>query len=313
MSEVFRMLTLQGQLALLVILGIYLWRKGIINAQGKKCLSDLVIDVILPCNIIQSFRMEFNWEILKSTFVILIVSLVIQLGCDVICRVVYRHYNYGRRAVLQYGTVCSNAGFMGSPLAEGIFGAEGLLLSSIYLIPQRIVMWSVGVGYFMQDDTANTPEIRKEHRRQVLRKTLTHPCIVAVAIGMILMISQVSLPDFLGNTIKCISNSNTAISMIMIGSILGSSDWHHVIDKDIMLYCAIRLVLIPLAVLLGCRLAGVQGLAVGVSVVLAAMPMGGTTAILAEKYGGDAVFAGKCVVVSTVLSLITTPFWCLFL
>ena len=50
---------------------------------------------------------------------------------------------------------------------------------------------------------------------------------------------------------------------------------------------------------------------VPVSVVLAAMPMGGVTAVLAEKYGGDSAFASKCVAVSTVLSLITTPLWCM--
>ena len=38
---------------------------------------------------------------------------------------------------------------------------------------------------------------------------------------------------------------------------------------------------------------------------------GGTTAILAEKYNGDSAFASKCVAVSTALSLITTPLWCL--
>ena len=41
-----------------------------------------------------------------------------------------------RKAVMQYGTVCSNAGFLGSPLAEGLFGGGGLLLTSFYLIPE---------------------------------------------------------------------------------------------------------------------------------------------------------------------------------
>lgn len=72
-----------------------------------------------------------------------------------------------------------------------------------------------------------------------------------------------------------------------------------------------RLRLIPAAVLLGCRLCGAESLVTGVSVVLAAMPMGGVTAVLAEKYGGDSAFASKCVAVSTVLSLITTPLWCM--
>lgn len=101
------------------------------------------------------------------------------------------------------------------------------------------------------------------------------------------------------------------VSMITIGAIIGSSRMGRLWDKDCFLYCLIRLGLIPAAVLLGCRLCGADSLVTGVSVVLAAMPMGGVTAVLAEKYGGDSAFASKCVAVSTVLSLITTPLWCM--
>ena len=31
---------------------------------------------------------------------------------------------------------------------DGIFGSQGLMLSSIYLTPQRIAMWTVGLGFF---------------------------------------------------------------------------------------------------------------------------------------------------------------------
>ena len=44
-------------------------------------------------------------------------------------------------------TICSNADFLES-IAEGIYGAEGLVLASVYLIPQRIMMWSSGLAVF---------------------------------------------------------------------------------------------------------------------------------------------------------------------
>ena len=184
---------------------------------------------------------------------------------------------------MQYGTVCSNAGFLGSPLTEGLFGGVGLLLTSVYLIPQRIVMWSMGVSYFMQDDAAASPGGRTRHRA-VLRKTLTHPCILAVFVGMALMLTQCQLPAFLGKALQCTSNCNMTMSMLLIGAIIGSCDLHPLLDRDVILYCVIRLFL---------------------------MPMGGTTTILAEKYGADSAFASKCTALSTVLSLITTPLWCL--
>ena len=83
MAEISSLLTLQGQLALLTLIGFFLARKGIINAQGRKCLTDLLINVILPANIIQSFLVEFSWDVLKSSASILVISLALQIGCVV--------------------------------------------------------------------------------------------------------------------------------------------------------------------------------------------------------------------------------------
>ena len=214
-----------------------------------------------------------------------------------------------------YGTVCTNAAFLGNAITEGIFGAEGLMLTSIFLIPQRMAMWSVGVSYFMQGAGAapTTPEEKRAHRKAVILKTIRHPCIVAVVLGMVLLLTQCPLPTFLGNAIKSVSVCNTGMSMILIGAIIGSSDINlrNLLDRDTVLYCLIRLGIIPLLVLLACRVARVNDFVTIISVILSGMPMGGTTAILAEKYNGDSAFASKCVAVSTALSLITTPLWCL--
>ena len=128
---------------------------------------------------------------------------------------------------------------------------------------------------------------------------------------MVIMLTQWQLPTFLGKAVQCTSSCNMTMSMFLIGAIIGSRDLHPLLDKDAIIYCIIRLFLIPLVVLVGCRAAHVGQLVTGVAVVLAGMPMGGTTTILAEKYGADSTFASKCTVISTVLSLITTPLWCL--
>ena len=85
------------------------------------------------------------------------------------------------------------------------------------------------------------------------------------------------------------------------------------LDKSIFLFSGLRLVLIPLVVYVGCLAFRVDGLVTGVSVLLAAMPAASTTAILAAKYDGDAVYASKCVVLTTVMSLIATPLWSMLL
>jgi predicted permease len=297
------LINLQGMLFLLVAAGIILRKKGILPENAKSILTDLVIYLILPCNIISSFFIEFNMEILKGFAVILVIASLIQFGCLLFANTFYNKEPDRRKKVLQYGTVCSNAGFMGNPIAEGVYGGEGLMYASIFLIPQRIVMWSAGVSYFTE-----SPD-----RKTVVKKVATHPCIVAVYIGMFFMITQLQLPVFLENTIRNVGSCTTTVSMVLIGTILAEVKPGTIFDRGIVKYTVIRLILIPLLVFAGCRLFSVDPLLSGVSVLLTGMPAGSTTAILAAKYDGDYIFATKCVVVTTLLSLITIPLWCMVL
>jgi len=301
--DINSLINLQGTLFLLIAIGVVLRRKNILPEQGTAILTDLVIYLILPCNIIHSFQMDFSISILKSCGVILLISIIIQFGCLILGKLLYNRYSKPMKKVLQYGTICSNAGFMGNPIAESIYGTQGLMYASIFLVPQRIVMWSAGVSYFTE-----SPD-----RKTVLRKVLTHPCIVAVYIGLILMIFQVKLPLFLSGTIQTVGSCTTTLSMVLIGTILAEVDIRTILSRTLIFYTLIRLVLIPLAVLIGSRLFGVNLLLSGVSVLLAGMPAGSTTAILSKKYDGDYIFATKCVVFTTIMSLVTIPLWCLFL
>jgi hypothetical protein len=85
------------------------------------------------------------------------------------------------------------------------------------------------------------------------------------------------------------------------------------VDRTVVSYTILRLIGIPLVVFFACRILSIDSLITGVSTLLAAMPAGATTAILASKYDGDAIFATKCVVFSTVMSLASTFVWSIVL
>ena len=298
------MFNMQGMLFLLMIIGAVLTWKRIITADGQKLLTDLVMDVTLPASIIKSFQMELSRELLESCLEIFLVAIAIQVGTFLLSALLYRGISDEKhRKVLQYATICSNAGFLGNPIAEGIFGSMGLLYASIYLIPQRTFMWSAGLTYFT----------RCPSKRELARKVLTHPCIIAVAFGMVLLITGTTLPGFLGSTVNSIAGANTAVSMMLIGSFLVGVNVKSMFQKTFYYYSFVRLFLIPFLVFVPCRLLGLDSMVTGVSTILAAMPAASSTAILAAKYECDEVFASKCVVFTTVLSMVTIPVWCLFL
>ena len=293
----------QGMLFLLMLLGFLLKKRGMINEGNKGLLSDLVINVTLPASIIKAFQIEFNREILQSGLVIFLVAVGIQLGSYLLAEVLYRKVETGHKKVLQYATICSNAGILGNPIAEGIFGSLGLLYASFYLIPQRTFMWSMGLTYFTE-----APD-----RKSLVKKIATHPCILAVVFGIIIMVFQIPLPGVIDQTVKSLAGANTAVSMLFIGSILTGVRFADLWTPLTIYYNIVRLFLVPLLVWLCLLPLGLDELVTGVSVVLAAMPAASVTAIMASKYHCDEVFATKCVVSTTILSMITIPLWCLFL
>lgn len=293
------LLDLQATIFILIIVGFILKRKKLISDQGKSAITDLVINIILPCNIVKSFLITFNRSILISFASILIISIIIQIFCTILGKVLYPNKTSGQKKVLRYGIICSNAGFLGNPIAQGVFGDMGLSLASVFLIPQRIVMWSAGISMF-----SDSPD-----KKTLIKKVLTHPCIIAVLLGLILMLVQIQLPSFLLSPLTHLSNCCTPLSMLVIGMILGDIDLRTMIDKDVISYSVLRLILMPLAVWAACLLFQINHLVTGVSVLLAAMPAGATTVILASKYEGDAPFATKIVVMSTLFSIVTTLIW----
>lgn len=299
-SDVF---AVQGTLFALMFMGLIVRKCNLVDDTFQKGLTALVINVVLPCNIIMSFYVEFNMEVLMQTAQILIVSTVMQVACCLLALWHYGKEKSSRRPVLQYAILCSNAGLLGNPVAEGMFGSQGLLLTSIYLIPQRIAMWSVGVAFFA---TASGGQAW-------WKKLLRHPCIIAVELGMVLMLSQWQLPAVVESVLTNMGGCTMAMSMVLVGLLFSDFQWKSLLDSHIWKYCLVRLVLIPLVVYGACLACHVATLPMQVAVILAAMPAGATTVIMASNEGGDVDFAVGCVTVSTLLSMMAIPIWCLII
>ena len=164
--------SLQAQLFLMILVGLWLKKKGIVDESGKKCLTDLCVNVVIPCNILKSFLIEFSWDIFTACSLILLISAATQVAFVFLNRVLFNRYPPEQKKVLQYCVICSNGGFLGNPVCEGIYGALGLLYASFYLIPMRIVIWSTGLSYFT--NTGSTS------RKETIKKAITHPCLVSV-------------------------------------------------------------------------------------------------------------------------------------
>lgn len=294
--------SLQGTLFALMLIGALLKKRNIIDENGKKCLTDLCVNVVIPCNILKSCLIEFNSTIFKSCALLLLAAIVMQCVCLFLNCFLFNRYEPQRKKVLQYCTIVPMSGFLGNPIAEAIYNEVGVLYTSIFLIPMRVVMWSVGTTYFVADSGID--------RKKVIKNILTHPCLVAVYLGLFFMVTQIHLPGVITETVRYISSCNSALSMFIVGTILADVEIKTIFNRDTLLFSIFRLAILP-AIALGIgTLLGLEPTALGISVLMTGMPAGATAAIFAARYHSDALFATKCVVMSTIISMVTLPVWC---
>lgn len=296
------MINMQLMMFLLVGVGFYARKRGIVNIEGRMNMIDLCLYITLPFNVLYSFLRKWDWDLFIACGMILLLSVGFNAISVFFSAILYKKKEEQKRKTLKYGTIISNSGFLGNPMVEGIYGSDGLLYAALFMLPVRVVMWTLGIAVFLKD--------RKE---KLWKNILTHPCIVAIYLGAFVMLSGLQLPVFVEKTIMGISNCNTPLSMMLIGMMLAEVKPKGLIDKTMVFYVAIRLLVIPAVVFAITAYLPIDAMLRGITVIMAGMPAPITTALLSAKYGGDEKYATGMIFLSTIVSLITLPLWCLVL
>lgn len=305
LDQFYQMLDLQLSTLVYLGIGIFAYRKNMITDDNRNQLISLILNVLMPALVFNSFR-AVSPEILKTGLWALIGSTVIYTFYALIGRFAYRNIKESQRKVLDYATLVNNAGLAGQPLSLSMYGNIGALYASIFLIPHRIFMWSLGI------------EILEGSKNEVkgpstLSKLLRNPSIVAVFFGLARGFFQIELPTFLDRSIITMASIVSPFSRILIGSIIATISLHSLFEKGVLRYTVIRLFVIPLSVLFISKMIGLDETLIGVFTIMSSMPAGTTTALLAADYDLDEAYASKIVFVTTILSILTVPIIMLFL
>lgn len=291
-----KMLNTQALMFIYMAFGFAVSRTKVLGRQGRQGLSAVLINVTLPCMILHSFETKVTGDELIRAAQALIVSALVCIIAYFAGQLLWRNKPEGRKSILLFGTMFSNAGNAGLPIIALVFGDTGVFYASFFLIPLRILMWTLGLGLFV-----------KGEGKQKWKALLFNPSLIVVFVGLMLMAFQWNLPSLISTAITNVGNMTGPLSMMIIGATLANMTLKDVCDKDVWLLSLLRLLGIPLVLLGMLRFVGVDTIIWQISVVLLSMPVAANTAILAEIYGRDTAFASKCVFVSTLLSILTVP------
>ena len=297
MSDIVsRMIDTQLLLFLYMICGFIVSKLNIIREDNRGVLVRLLMDVAMPMMVLNAFNKPTNPEELKASLLVMIIAAACcfaQWGAGAL---LWRNQPENKRKVLMYASMFSNAGNAGLPVLNLVFGPEGVFYGSMYLIPPRILQWTVGMGFFL-----------KRKKGMFVKNVLLNPMVVVVYIGFALMAFNWQIPGVFGTAIARLGEMTAPLSMILIGATLSHMRPKALIDPAVLFASALRLIIFPLITVLILKLLHVDAMTMNLCVILLAMPIASNTAAMAERYGGDYVFASACVSVSTLLSVVTVP------
>lgn len=295
------MVVLQPVLTLFFMMGIgFIFTKlKLISPDFRRPLTSFVINLALPMFVLHNMNFDFDRQVLFNSVTMLGISLatyIVMTGLSLL---------YAKRSKLpesklpayQFGMVFSNVGFMGYPLIAGLFGAEAVFYTSIFNLVFEAFIWTYGVGVFRREGKLNL-------------KNLVTPNLIALTLGMTLFLLNFRWPKVLADGIETVGRTATPISMIVIGMMLAEVRLRDMVnDYRPLVISAYRLVLIP-AIATGLYwLVGLRGLNLAVPAMLMSTPIAAYGAILASHYKKDFREATRLIIISTILSLITIPFW----
>ena len=276
----------------LMLVGYVCVKKNILDKNFSKGLSFLVMNVFLPCTILNSVianHPDISGAQLMHAIAMLSLAMLFCRG--------------GKNAAV-FELLCSviNTMFIGLPILESMFGSIAVLYCALSCLSYNLLLYTYGTWRLRASlDGA-------DHALH-LKSVFTAP-FVATLIALIIFVFDVPAPRLVREIVSSVSVATVPSSMIVVGATLGNARLLDALkEKSVYLISLVRLVLIPAIVLFVLRFLTDDPVLLANCVILAACPSAVLVAILSLQYGTDAVYASKGILVTTALSMITLPVW----
>lgn len=292
------------QVAVLFVLmgaGAALRMSGLLGDKAMTGMVNLLLYIVAPCVIIDSFQRPFDSAMLGSLGLALLAAVAVHVVMMVFAKVFVRNGEEDVRRPLVLAAVFSNAGFMGFPLEQAILGDEGVFFGVAYVIVFNVFMWSWGVSVMNGGRGDGKGEAWK---------MVVNPGTVSIAIGLPLFLFSVRLPEVLSAPVHHLSNMNTPLAMTVVGYSLMGAKFGRVAKIGAMYASSLlRLVLSPLlALAILYPFAGRIDREMAVAIVIAASaPVGAMVAMFSVSFRRDVDVGVAIVSATTLASIVTMP------
>jgi predicted permease len=286
-------------IAILVVMGVFLYRKDMVDEHTSQKISAIIIDICNPAMVlgcVLTGEIEATHaEVLQAigiSICIYIVLIIVGMLIPKLIRIPKAEQKY-----YNLMTVYANIGFLGIPLSKAVLSSTAMIYVVIFNILFCLLFYTHGVR-IVNGQTA------KGQAFQI--KTLLTPGKIAPILTLVIFWFNISLPTVITSVITHISNATVFLSMALLGVSLGkTSVKENLKEVQMWLYMLVRMLILPIAVGWALKGIGVPKDMSEAFCLMVAMPAANLPLIQAEKDGQDTRILSNGIMMTTLLSFVT--------
>lgn len=291
---------------LLLATGMLLYKIKMITDEGNRQIAGVVLYVVAPLLILDTYSMEYDAAITKNMFLgflLSAISIIIGIVISFVLKWKSKEESYSTE---RFTVIFTNCGFMGIPLAQAVFGDIGVIYCTTYITMFNLFVWTYGL-YLMRGKSTG-----KRSLKEKLMPFLT-PTMFCIVIGLLVYFLQIPLPKQVKSAVSYISSMNTPLAMIVSGIYIAQGDLFGALRKGrVYAVSAMKCLAVPFFMIFVLMFMPFDEKLKTTILILSACPSGANGMLFANRFGGDTKTASNVFTVTTIASIACIPLMVMF-
>ncbi|MED4697344.1 AEC family transporter [Peribacillus frigoritolerans] len=290
-------------MAVISVIGYVIARTNEITAESKQLLISIMINVAIPCIILDgAFKTKVGKELMSQLIIIFIFSIIISLLSLLLGWVFARIFNYSPSNARKMAFIAGlgNTGFIGIPLCAAIFGPKGALLAAAFDTGVGIVLFTVAIA-LLQDNYQFTFASLKQ---------LINPPIISIVIALFVIVAEIQPPEVIQQLNGMLANLATPLGMLYIGILIRMmlKQRGTMSISRLTVPILLKLIIFPILTIVVVVFTNFSMMMKQVIIIQVAMPTMTIAPVLLARYTQDEEIGVKAAVYSTICAILTVPF-----
>lgn len=285
-------------IVIMIGLGYVLKRIDFLSEKDIDPFNKIVMYILMPCMIFHAiYTADLNS--ISNLGILPLIILGSSLATGAVSFILLKQFNLDDKILwsVLVTVMIANTAFMGYPVNLGIYGQDGFLRAifcdiatlCIFLLLSFLLILKFG-------GTVKT----------AVKKIAFFPPLWAVILGLILNAINIPIGAVLDNTVNYLGQGAIPLIMVTLGLSIDFSALKR--SRTMIAFTSVmKLAFFPFIAFILATYLGLVNLEHTVSVIEAAMPSGMLSLLLAITYKLDYELTSDCILINTVISLITLP------